>query len=104
MTVSPCCVIQAVKPWKGVIVGVFPKFCVPCIPQLHSECCTGGRSSKTCRNQVCESNWRFQVWDVAVVGAVHDAEQQNQGQQGGTKLILGLTSPVAAKVKSLMFS
>lgn len=44
------------------------------------------------------------MWDVAVVGAVHDAEQQNQGQKGATKLILGLTSPVAAKVKSLMFS
>lgn len=44
------------------------------------------------------------MWDVALVGTLHDTEQQNQGQEGGTKLILCLTSPVAAEVKSLGFS
>lgn len=44
------------------------------------------------------------MWDVAVAGAVHNTEQQNQGQQGGTELVLGLTGPVAAELRSLGLS
>lgn len=41
---------------------------------------------------------------MALVGAVAGTEQRNRGREGGTELILGLTSPDAAEVTPLGFS